>query len=61
LQLDKSWGQRHRHTQANAIAFIEYVIARFSFRIREARTDNGHEFQAKFHWHVEDQASAMST
>ena len=19
------------------------------------RTDNGHEFQAKFHWHVEDQ------
>ncbi len=24
------------------------------FRIREVRTDNGHEFQAKFHWHVED-------
>jgi len=21
--------------------------------IREIRTDNGHEFQAKFHWHVE--------
>jgi transposase InsO family protein len=44
-----------RHTQANAIAFIDHVIARFPFRIREARTDNGHEFQAKFHWHVEDQ------
>jgi transposase InsO family protein len=43
-----------RHTQANAIAFIDYVIARFPFRIREVRTDNGHEFQAKFHWHVED-------
>ena len=23
--------------------------------MREIRTDNGHEFQAKFHWHVEDQ------
>ena len=43
-----------RHNQANAIAFIDYVIARFPFRIREVRTDNGHEFQAKFHWHVED-------
>ena len=44
-----------RHTQANAIAFIDYVIAKFPFRIREVRTDNGHEFQARFHWHVEDQ------
>lgn len=43
-----------RHTQANAIAFIDHVIAKFPFRIREVRTDNGHEFQAKFHWHVED-------
>lgn len=33
-----------RHTQANAIAFIDYVIAKFPFRIREVRTDNGHEF-----------------
>ncbi len=44
-----------RHTQANAIAFIDHVITKFPFRIREVRTDNGHEFQAKFHWHVEDQ------
>ncbi len=43
-----------RHNQANAISFIDYVIAKFPFRIREVRTDNGHEFQAKFHWHVED-------
>jgi transposase InsO family protein len=43
-----------RHTQANAIDFIDYVIDKFPFRIREVRTDNGHEFQAKFHWHVED-------
>lgn len=43
-----------RHNQANAIDFINSVIERFPFRIREVRTDNGHEFQAKFHWHVED-------
>ncbi len=43
-----------RHTQANAIDFINTVITKFPFRIREVRTDNGHEFQAKFHWHVED-------
>jgi len=43
-----------RHNQASAISFIDYVIAKFPFRIKEVRTDNGHEFQAKFHWHVED-------
>lgn len=34
--------------------FVDYVIEEFPFRICEVRTDNGHEFQAKFHWHVED-------
>lgn len=43
-----------RHTQQSAIDFVNYVIDKFPFRIREIRTDNGHEFQAKFHWHVED-------
>lgn len=43
-----------RHTQQNAIGFINYVIDKFPFRIHTVRTDNGHEFQAKFHWHVED-------
>ena len=43
-----------RHTQANAIDFVDYVIKKFPFRINTIRTDNGHEFQAKFHWHVED-------
>lgn len=42
------------HTQANAIDFIDYVLKLFPFRIKVIRTDNGHEFQAKFHWHVED-------
>jgi len=43
-----------RHTQQNAIDFIEYVIEKFPFRIHTIRTDRGHEFQALFHWHVED-------
>jgi len=44
-----------RHNQKNACNFIDYIIEKFPFRIREIRTDRGHEFQAKFHWHVEDQ------
>jgi transposase-like protein len=35
-----------RHTQANAIDFINYVVDKFPFRIRTIRTDRGHEFQA---------------
>ena len=42
------------HTQQNAIDFIDYVVAKLPFRIHTIRTDDGHEFQAKFHWHVED-------
>jgi IS30 family transposase len=41
--------------RALKIDFIDYVIRKFPFRIQTIRTDNGHEFQAKFHWHVEDQ------
>jgi len=44
----------NRHTQQNAIDFIDYVIEKFPFRIHTVRTDRGHEFQALFHWHVED-------
>lgn len=43
-----------RHNQANAIDFINYVVGKFPFRIKMIRTDNGSEFQAKFHWHCED-------
>ena len=43
-----------RHNQASAITFVDHVIATFPFRIQAIRTDNGHELQAKFHWHVED-------
>ena len=44
-----------KHTQKNAIQFLDYVIQKFPFRIHTVRTDRGHEWQAKFHWHVEDQ------
>ena len=43
-----------QHTQTNAIDFIEYVIEKFPFRVHTVCTDRGHEFQAQFHWHVED-------
>lgn len=43
-----------RHNQANARDFVDYFIEKFPFRIHTIRTDRGHEFQAKFHWHVED-------
>ena len=43
-----------KHTQTNAIDFINDVVEKFPFRIKMIRTDNGSEFQAKFHWHVED-------
>ena len=43
-----------KHTQASAIDFIDHIIEKLPFRICEVRTDNGHGFQAKFHWYVED-------
>lgn len=43
-----------KHTQHNAIDFVNYVIKMFPFRIHTIRTDNGHEFQAKFYWHLAD-------
>jgi len=44
-----------KHNQICAIKFINYVIEKFPFRIHTIQTDRGHEFQARFHWHVEDQ------
>ncbi len=48
------------HTQKNAIDFADYVIEKFPFRIHTIRTDRGHEFQAKFHWHIEDKGITHS-
>ena len=44
-----------RHNQKSSIDFIDYVFEKFPFRIHTVRTDRGHEWQAQFHWHVEDQ------
>lgn len=30
------------------------MLEKFPFRVQTIRTDRGHEFQALFHWHVED-------
>ncbi len=38
-----------KHNLAFAIDFVDHIIEKFPFRIKEVRTDNGHEFQAKFH------------
>jgi transposase InsO family protein len=43
-----------RHNQKSSNDFIDYVIEKFPFRIHTVRTDRGHEWQAQFHWHVED-------
>ena len=42
------------HNQNSSIDFIDYVIDKFPFRINTIQTDNGHEFQSKFHWHIQD-------
>jgi transposase InsO family protein len=44
-----------RHTEQNAIAFMDHVVQKFHFRIHPVRTDRGHEFQAQFHCHLADQ------
>jgi transposase InsO family protein len=43
-----------KHNQKCAIEFLDYVRTEFPFRIHTVQTDNGHEFQALFHWHCED-------
>lgn len=43
-----------KHIQASSIDFVDHVIEKFPFRIKMIRTDNGHEFQTKFHWHLKD-------
>ena len=43
-----------KHTRANALNFMDHIIEKIPLRIREMRTDTGHEFQALVHWHAED-------
>jgi transposase InsO family protein len=40
--------------QGTAIRFADEVIRRLPFRIHVIQTDNGPEFQSKFHWHLQE-------
>jgi transposase InsO family protein len=40
--------------QKTAIQFVDYVLQKLPFRVERIQTDNGSEFQAAFHWHVQD-------
>lgn len=40
--------------QASAIRFVDEVIRRLPFRVLAIQTDNGAEFQSRFHWHLEE-------
>jgi transposase InsO family protein len=44
----------NKHNQKCAVDFVDYVRNKFPFRIHTIQTDNGHEFQASFHWPCED-------
>ena len=39
--------------QATAIRFMDDVFTRLPFRVHVVQTDNGAEFQSRFHWHLE--------
>ena len=41
--------------QASAIRCVDEVIRRLPFRVLVIQTDNGPEFQSRFHWHLEAQ------
>ena len=40
--------------QKTAIQFVDYVLEKLPFHVLRIQTDNGSEFQARFHWHVLD-------
>jgi transposase InsO family protein len=42
-----------RCNQTTAIQFIDEVRRRLPFRVLVVQTDNGAEFQSRFHWHLE--------
>jgi len=43
-----------RCDQRTAIQFLDYVLEQLPFRVEVIQTDNGAEFQARFHYHVLD-------
>ena len=43
-----------RLNQTTAIRFIDYVLEKLPFAVEVIQTDNGAEFQSRFHYHVLD-------
>ncbi len=43
-----------RLNQRTAIQFVDYVLEKLPFGVEVIQTDNGAEFQSKFHYHVLD-------
>ena len=39
--------------QITAVRFVDEVLRRLPFRVLVIQTDNGAEFQSRFHWHLE--------
>jgi len=39
--------------QGTAIRFVDEVLRRLPFRVLVIQTDNGAEFQSRFHWHLD--------
>ena len=39
--------------QGTAMHFLDDVLRRLPFRVHVVQTDNGAEFQSRFHWHLE--------
>jgi transposase InsO family protein len=43
-----------RCDQTIAIQYVDYVLQRMPFQVQVIQTDNGGEFQSRFHFHVLD-------
>ena len=44
-----------RCDQKTAIAFLDHVLSKLPFAVERVQTDNGSEFGASFHWHLQGQ------
>ena len=55
ISVSRDWLRTSKQVRCEGcFRYESHIIAKFPFRINTIRTDNRHEFQAKFHWHLED-------
>jgi transposase InsO family protein len=43
-----------KNNQKTAIQFLDHLLEKLPFQVQVIQTDNGAEFQSRFHWHVMD-------